>query len=338
MFDWLKSQVAWIQKELLPEKAFSWQTLAWLSAFSYLMAALASPLVRELLSLFGWVFLIAAVAWVTKEHPVKVAKFDIGPWITGALVTTLFFGNLFDEVPSVPLVSWPIISSLIASGPRFFKDGKAMLPGPKDRQEITVLILSNLVISCWFQFYFTVQGWSQQYPALMSSYAGRDSLIARFGFPVINAAQGQAILERAGEVLDQQLQNKLWSQVELWLLDLRRQPDRLNQLVKERLDQEAQNPLTRRGNRAIEEFLWKLEARIVPGNPYTLQLFAIWQGPSLNQNGYYLTRSCEITEVQPSEADRAFLPEETASDPDVTLGRISCGPISRPLLGQPPAR
>lgn len=324
MFAAIRTAFLWLINFLSPPQAFSWQTLFLLSLFSYIMAALASPAVRELLAMCGWIFLIAGVEWLTREHPVKVFNFNIGPWITGALVTLLLLGSFLDEVPSVPVVSWPIISALIASGPKFLNaEFKFSIPGPKDRQYLVILILTNVLLSCWLQFYFTTQEWSREYAGLMSNSNVSSNR------PSINPDQGQLLLQSAESLTKAQVQDQPWPQVERWLFDIKNNPDQFNQSVI--LTAQQNSPL---GELAIEPQLWRVVPQIRPGNPYQLEVLALWQGSTPER--YYLRQVCDITEAQPFfRPSIPFLQNRTPSASSSSRGRVNCTPISELIRGQP---
>ncbi|OLP16605.1 hypothetical protein BST81_20630 [Leptolyngbya sp. 'hensonii'] len=338
-----------LRKELIPRQAFSWQTLLALCLFSYLMALPASPLVREFLSFCGWIFLVLAVGWETTEHPVKIPnwKLNLGPWITGALISVFLFRRLLADSWNLALVCWPIISVTIASLSKFltsdFKTYK--VPPPKDRQFLVILILSNLILSCWLQFYFVLESWTQEYPSLTSESFGRSAFVIKLGLFRSRPSQGNIILTQAKEVITTEVNRLSWPEVERWLLNLKDAPEAFGDRVMARVQAENQ---ARKSLPIREKNLWSIEPRILPGkvsgNAYELQVLAIWQGPSLDNRGYYLQLSCQLQERSPIQR-RLFpspLPtppeqEDELATPDTGNGNswVNCGAISDRIPGRP---
>lgn len=327
---------------LVPPKAFSWQTLILLSVFSCLMAALASELIRDLLATFGWIFLIFGVGWFTTENPIKVGGLSLGPWITGILVSIFLFGEWINEQPSLLFVSWPLISAAIASTREFLQPGPQFKPpSPEGRQRLVILFLSNLIISCWFQFYFVIQGWLQVYPSLSANDFQQSNFVIRLGLQSTQASTGTVLLNQAEAVLQTELAQRSWPEVERWLLDLKQQPANFEAAVRQQLPE------------APENTFWKFAARILPGQPdYTIQMLAIWQGPSSNLQGYHLTRNCLITPTEINTPPATPTPTPIAPSPPTAIASptppansptpqptnpstIKCGPISQPIFGQP---
>ncbi|MBD2121915.1 DUF5357 family protein [Trichocoleus sp. FACHB-262] len=364
-----------LQKLLLPPKAFSWQTLILLSIFSCLMAALAGDLVRDLLATCGWIFLIFGVGWFTTENPIQIGGLSLGPWITGILVSIFLFGEWLDERPSLLFISWPLISAAIASLGEFIQSGpRFRAPTPAGRQRLVILFLSNLIISCWFQLYFVIQGWLEIYPSLLANDFNQSNFVVRLGVQTTQAPTGVIILNQAEATLKAELEPRSWSEVERWLLTLKQQPTEFENAVMQQLPASEENAL------------WQLQAQFLPDQPdYTLQLLALWQGPSSDLASHYLTKTCRITQgenppntaspapeaavsASPSpEAGVSVPPVPPASTPDngslapsneqnsvspvapisptavtsevplqtTSTSKIECGSISRPTLVQP---
>ena len=339
--DRVKEILESLRQLLVPPQAFSWQTLILLSVFSCLMAALANDLVKELLAACGWVFLIFGVGWFTTENPIKVGELSLGPWITGALVSIFLFGEWINELPELLFVSWPIISAAIASLGEFIQPGPQFKkPSPAGRQRLVILFLSNLIISCWFQFYFVIQGWLEQYPSLVANDFNQSNFVVRLGFQSTETPTGTIILNQAEAVLRADLEPQTWPEVERWLLNLKQQPTNFETAVMQQIPDSPENAL------------WSFKTRILPGQPdYTLEMLALWQGPSSELAGYYLTRSCLVTQTEilveptpptvensPAVISNLAAPTPPANSPTpqpVNPSTIKCGPISQPIFGQP---
>ncbi|MEB3337343.1 MAG: DUF5357 family protein [Leptolyngbyaceae bacterium] len=330
-----------------PTKLFSSHTLILLSFFSCALAALATDIVRELLSTLGWIFLILGVAWKIIENPPKIGDFLIGPWIIGALVSIFLFGKGFSRNPSSLLLMWPLISAAIAGINEFVTpDVKFKRPKSEGRQRLVLLFLSNLVISCWLQFHFVLQGWFQEYPSLLAEDFSRSAFVTSLNFQAQPLSRGYAILAQMESLVIPVLNDRPWSEVEQWLLRAKQQPEVFGKQVMEQFLQDAQPTAASPKDAAkpvpsplAEDVFWRVAPRILPGNPYTFQGLAIWNGPGANAQGYYLIKSCPITEmvIRPNGSATVTSGSPTLTTSLTSIGKITCGDTSRPIAGQPPA-
>ncbi|HTL90185.1 MAG TPA: DUF5357 family protein [Leptolyngbya sp.] len=332
-----------IRDRVKPPQWASWQTLLALSVFSVIMAALTtSPqpqIAQRIISSFGWLFLILGVWWFVYEPNVKkkLTFFDlfVGPWIVGALVCIYLFGTI--EGRTIPtqtaFISWPPISSIIWAAPKFVKsdpktkDPVYTNPNKKNRQDIILLILANLLLSCWFQFYFLLQTWMGQYPELaaddfsQSAFVWRPARFDRAGA----MSRGAEMLNVAAQEVRNDLEGKPWAEVERWLEQLDQQVPKLQQRVREQLPQ------------ASGANLWKLNAQVI-SSAYDLQLQALWKGPTANNSANRLTRTCRITQSRKQtssqfEFNDAAPPAKAPARP-VFVGAVQCGMIDQPKTEQ----
>jgi hypothetical protein len=294
---------------LKPPKPDSWQTLLWISAMSWGFSLISeSPFIQSFIASLGWIFLIAGLHWAMYEKKIneqlKFNGFFVGPWITGALICVFLWSLLNDSlrIPiSVPFIAWPPISAAIAAAPKFIKAGKdgpeAALPNAAGRQEVIILLLSNLVISCWFQLYFLTQNWLTQYPTFLAEDFSRSAFVVRPS-AARQPQRGVMLLDNAESILRTQLAGASWPQVERWLLDLNQRLPAIRNAAIERM------PPTEEDN------MWALEARVVPGGNYRMELRSIWLGPTGDGIPFYLTKTCDFSklassrpiELQPSAA------------------------------------
>lgn len=330
-----------IRNRVKPPQWASWQTLLFLSIFSALVAALTtSPqpqIAQRIISSFGWLFLVLAVWWFTYEPNVKkkLTFFNlfIGPWIVGALICIWFFGTI--EGRTVPtqaaFISWPPISSIIWAAPKFVKsDSKTKSPiysnpNKGHRQDIILVLLANLILSCWFQFSFQVNNWLAQYPSLRADDLSRSAFVWR-PEQVDKAtalSRGADMLNLAAQGVRDELEGKPWSQVERWLEQLDQQLPRLQQQVRAGLP------------RVAEADLWKLDTRVL-SDAYDLQLRAVWTGPTSRPGGYELTRTCRISQARRQGPSTQFnfndpsAPPATAPTRPKVVGTVQCAPIDQP--------
>lgn len=323
-----------------PPQWGSWQTLILLSVFSAIVASLTtSPppqFAQRIISSFGWVFLILGVWWFVYEPNVKKKltffNFFLGPWIVGALICIYLFGTI--EGRTVPteaaFISWPPISAIIWSAPKFVKSDPATKspiysnPTIERRQEIILVLLANLLISCWFQLYFQVQHWLGDYPNLQNEDFNRSAFLWRPQRVNRSAAlsYGTEMLNTATDVVNEQLEGKPWSEAERWLEQLDRRVPQLRDTVQSRLPPVA------------ESKLWDLNAKVV-SNAYDLQLIAAWLGPTSRPQGYQLSRTCRIAQGRKLGPPSQFnfnnpAPPATAPARTRTIATVKCGEIVTP--------
>ncbi|MBH8552851.1 DUF5357 domain-containing protein [Nostocaceae cyanobacterium CENA357] len=323
-----------IRTILVPPKAYSWQTLIYLSVYSWVLSFFAIGYIQNIIAFFGWLFLIAGTAWYTTDDPLRVPGtfMPVGAVITGFLVSVFAFGNQDNGITSRTIVLWPTISALITAIPEFFEgtgtDSKAQIPKPEVRQRITVLVASCMVLSCWIQFYFVMDNWLKQYPSLLTDDFQRSTFVIRMedAKKVKVPENGVLILDRLQPIVEAELAGQPWSQVERWLLDAKTQVGKLGQQV-----------IDKNLAKFEEKELWSIEPRVVnTKSGYILDLLSIWEGPTSNPKGYYLKKSCRIEPVAGSITN----PNTTASlsNDKSTIAEIECDRISKFIAGAPPAQ
>ncbi len=344
--DWFKR----IKKVLQPPRAFSWQTMIFLSAFSWFMALLALGLaalkdqpnswVYNLIANFGWIFLIMGFHWWTVERRWFVSGFPIGAWFTGVLVCIYIFvwvfGDVTDKYPALPFVIWPLISAAIST---LHKMNYARL-NPKTLrlttiQEIAVLILINLVFSCWLQFHFVVQGWLRDYPSLQADKFDRSAFVFKIDSPISEPARGYKILNAIAKLIQNKVNSQPWPEVEKWLAESNKQLQqkpwpavRQWMLKLDRTQEAVKNQILADLEKKEEDSLWYIDAKLEErvADYYQLVLKAIWRGPTSRSQAYELTKTCQIEQAfgaSPNPRDIPQLPTAT--------GRMRCQRTIDPL-------
>lgn len=321
-----------IRKLLAPPRWDTWQTLIWISVFSWAVSLLTLDTVQSIIASVGWIFLIAGTHWALHDPSLKKTltfnNFFIGPWITGALVCVFLFGTIFDSPPSVALICWPIISATIAALPKFVTRGpegpEYKVPPPAGRQYLIIMVLCNLILSCWIQLYFATQSWLEEYPSLLADDMSQSAFVFRLSPEDRTRSRGFAILDQAASVIRERLSGQSWPQVERWLLDLNREMPTVQQDVMKRLPNMGENSL------------WRLAGRVLPGQEYQVQINAVWQGPTADGTGYYLSRNCRITPIE-----NQLFPIRIGASPSPNTpprdqkAKVECGAVSGPTNGQP---
>jgi drug/metabolite transporter superfamily protein YnfA len=336
-----------IRKQMQPPQAASWQTLIFLSIFSVLVASLTTQeppqIAQRIVSSFGWIFLILGVWWFIYEKEVKskltVYGLFIGPWIVGALICVYLFGTIEGRpIPTeTAFISWAPISTIVWAIPKFISSDKKTKspvyanPNAAKRQDIILVLLANLMMSCWFQFYFQLGDWmsDSQYPSLRTDDFTRSAFVwrpQRFDRSAALSSGNEILTVAAAQVKDR-LEGKPWSEVERWLLQLDDEMPSLRQEVRDRLPKAAENDL------------WNLDAQVL-SDAYNLQLRAVWRGPSSRAGGYQLTRTCRVSQGRKMGPPQQFqfnapAPPATAPARARFVGTVQCKPIEQPKPIQP---
>jgi len=319
-----------IFKLIIPKKWDSAKALIWLSVFSWAMSLLTRSFVQSFIAFCGWLFLIPGIHWLMHEEKkikefLTIEKIFIAPWITGALICFFLFATP-EYLPAITFVSWPIVSATIAALPKFIKSGPAYkVPDPPVRQDLIIMVLFNLLLSCWIQLCYSTQGWLAQYPSLRADNLANSSFVFKAQSNESADSQGFDILTQAETGLKESLQGQSWSQVERWLLNFDDRIRELNEQVMDRLPAKAENSY------------WQVEGRILPGE-YNVQLFAVWKGPSSDTLGYHLTKTCQISQV-PADLKTTAQTQSSvgrvAPNTQVGTANVSCGSVTKPIKGQP---
>jgi hypothetical protein len=299
-----------------PPRSFSWQTLIFLSLYSWGMSLLNSVLtdtefVKDFLATMGWIFLTLGVGWALADFKVEFLGLKIypGPWITGALTCTFLFEGVREEYPALPFVSWPLISAAIAAVPKFLKRGPEFkVPDAKGRQELVILFLVSIILSCWFSFHFLLQDWLGDYPSILADRFDRSAFVINTASPRVSDSRGVLILNLAEAIVVDELEGRSLAETELWLFNVQSRVADIENQILERISSLEENAL------------WNLEGSVSGNAPaYMLNLQAIWQGPSSQAGGYFLQKSCAITQEFVQNRPAASAP---------SVSQVNCQPIS----------
>ncbi|RCJ19973.1 hypothetical protein A6S26_04380 [Nostoc sp. ATCC 43529] len=322
IFKFVEGLYAGIRKVLVPPKAYSWQTFIYLSVFSWVISYFAIGYIKDIIAFFGWLFLISGTAWYTTQDPLRVPGtfMPVGAVITGFLVSVFAFGSQKDVVTPTTIVFWPTISALITAIPEFIEgsdtDAKAQIPKPEDRQKIIILVASSMLLSCWLQFYFVVDNWLAEYPSLQADTFKTSTFVVRNEEPAKAPPNGILILDKLQPIVEEQIAQTPWSEVEKWLLD-----------AKQRVGSLGRGVIQKNLGKYEEKELWIVEPRVSnTKSGYILDLLSIWIGPSSNPRGYFLKKSCRIEPVAATirSADK------------ITVGEIECDRLNKFIAGSPP--
>ncbi|MEO1428049.1 MAG: septal junction protein FraD [Cyanobacteria bacterium J06633_8] len=335
LFDFIKDGIEGIKKFFVPPKAFSWQTLIYLSAFSWLMSYLANGGIQAIIAFFGWIFLIAGTSWYTTDKPLYIPGtiMPVGAVITGGIVSIFAFQQQNDEIVARTIIFWPTISALITAVPEFFEgsgtDVKTQLPKLEDRESVIILIGCCMLLSCWLNLYVVTDTWLNNYPSatypVYKDTPQSNDLLTLLEPENKIPENGVLILDKLQPAVETALDGKSWSNVELWLKNA-------NQRVSELGEKVIEIHLAQFEER---EF-WKTKASVENIDPkdynsgYKLNLFTAWTGPSSTKNGYYLKRSCQIEPIAESVDTVGSKTER------ITVAELECLPKISYITGQPP--
>jgi Family of unknown function (DUF5357) len=319
-----------VKKILVPPKAYSWQTLVYLSVFSWGLCYFAFGYVRDFIALCGWLFLIAGTAWYTTDDPLRVPGtfMPVGAVLTGFLVSVFAFGNQQDIITPRTIVLWPTISALITALPEFIEgtdtESTAKIPKPEARQKIIILVASSMMLSCWLQFYFVMDKWLQEYPSLLADNFNRSTFVITRDVPEKMPKNGILVLDRLQPLVEEQIAEKPWSVAEKWLIEANVKVPQLGQQVLEQSLGQYE-----------EKELWRVEPRAVSiPSGYRLDLLNIWEGPTSKPRGYYLRKSCQITQVPIST--RTTNTSSRLAEDKSTVAEIQCDRTNKLFVGSPP--
>ena len=314
LFDFLKDTIESIRKFFVPPKAYSWQTLIYLSLFSWLMSYLANGGVQAIIAFFGWAFLIAGTSWYTTDKPLYVPGtiMPVGAVITGGIVSIFAFQQ-DEELIARTIIFWPTISALITAVPEFFEgsgtDVKTQLPKLEDRESVIALIGCCMLLSCWLNLYGVTDTWlnnypSAKYPIYSEKVVKPNDLVTIFEPTEKTPTNGLLMLSKFQLALETKLNGKPWGEAEKWLKprNLKGNVQDLETRVENNIEQQnIENSL----NGFQEREFWDLTlevSSIDPKDPdsYRLDLFTVWKGPSSAEKGFYLSKSCQIAPIAES--------------------------------------
>lgn len=283
---------------IFPDDYYSWQTLIYLGFFSFAVSWVAMLLVGRgvtvnIIATSGWIFFGLGIGWLLEEHNVRLLGMPLAPWVMGAIFCTYFFGTFGGRWPTA-LMTWPLVSVAIAAIPQFLNwKLRPTMPDPPVRQQLILLVLIGLLLSNWFQFYFRLQDWFNDYPSLLADDFSRSGFVFRMSPAPREQAQGIRLLTVAQTKVEESLDGTPWPFIERWLKNLDEQVVRLEQNTLAEVDLSE------------EQDMWRLQARprTTDDDGYALDLMAVWSGPASTRIGYYHEKTCFIQPRFPPEVD-----------------------------------
>jgi hypothetical protein len=318
----------------LPDQYFSWQTVIYMSLFSWLMSLIARALGTTdftvmLLATFGWFFLALGAGWFVEAAKIRPFGMPIAPWVSGAILAVFLFGTLTDSWLRPALATWPLISFLVVAVPSLLGwDFQPKPVPPAVRQQLLLLFLLSLLFSSWFQFYFRIQSWLDTYPSLAADDLNRSTFVYRLPGQPAPVAAGVAQLSTAETILQAELGNKPWSSAERWLANVNGQQQYLQQEI---------NTIHSRSSREAPMWRFGIPSPTSNGEGYTLNLLAIWEGPSASPSGYYLEKTCEVMPVRQGTLTSRSMDGENEPSTLTTWTSLECKLETPRYAGPPPS-
>ncbi len=319
----MKLILALLKRLFLPPTWVSWQTPILLSLLAWVMSLPAGPLAREILAVAAWIFLIIGVSWIAaSQEKLAIGTIPLWPWLTSALICLFLFGSQSDTVPSYAVVSWPIISAIIFTLLAFIERGtRFKIPDAAVRQQLIILVLSQLLVSCWLQFYFLLGTWLEEYPSLLADNFRRSAFVVSLAEELPEPEGGVLLLNQAERVFQERMENRPWPEVERWLVDIRSDDPTL-----EAFEEEVFRPLNSPLSPSRERELWHLRLNIVgQEDSYQMPLEAVWLGPtSMAGQVRVLQRTCEVSRVREQREGGGQPGGQPIFE---TVGNLECGPV-----------
>lgn len=283
-----------LRRLLLPPRYFAWQTVIYMSLFSWLMSLLARlveamPFTVGLLATLSWICLALGVGWALEANKIRPFGIPIAPWVAGGILCIFLFGSWGGRWLQPALVVWPLVSFAVVAVPCLVSwDFSFKKASPAVRQQLALLFCLSLLFSSWFQFYFRIQSWVRDYPSLMADSVAHSAFVYRVPGQTVALPAGVTHLTMAEALLREEIGNKPWPSVERWLLNLDGQRQRLRQQLHSQLGSDG----------SVEDSLWQLDLQPLSNDDgYTLKLWAIWSGPAASPSGYYLEKTCQLMPV-----------------------------------------
>jgi hypothetical protein len=327
MITLLRQTFVTLKAVLLPKRYFSWQTVIYMSLFSWLMSLLSSGLAATVFTVgvmatSSWIFLALGVGWALEANRVRPMGISIAPWVSGAILCLFLFGSWGGRWAQPALTTWPLISFLVVAIPNLVSwELQPKVPPPAIRQKLVLLFFLSLLFSSWFQFYFRIQNWLQAYPSLIADDFDRSNFVYRIPGQSVPLSAGVTHLTEAETIIKDQLSGKPWPWVERWLLNIEGQQQAIQQQIYN----------TRYGS--AEDALWRLDLQpLSSGAGYTLKLRAIWTGPTADQSGYYLEKTCQVMPMAPPSIYGAVTPNTPVPSGSA---QVTCDLQTPRIPGQP---
>lgn len=167
-------------KIVQPRKAFSWQTLLWVSIGFLILSVMARlgannlELQRTFSGFSALMLALSGVVWSIEQKPIQIRGVSLGPWMAGALCSLLLYRFLADPASDrtdalyLACLTFPLSSITIKIVQDFLSkptDSRYKVP-IKERIPLAMWLLGHFLLAFWIRFAFMIQSWIDQHPAL----------------------------------------------------------------------------------------------------------------------------------------------------------------------------
>jgi hypothetical protein len=278
-----------IQKVILPPKVVHWKTPLLISVFLALLsvAAVTNAPTRTTIADLSWLSFIISMGLLTSQKPFVIYGVSISPWITSALIGLWLLVRLPPDLRQIAWIAGPLIAIVVLAAIEVWNsESKWERIKSLVQPQFLIIILTHILISCWFTFHFLIQGWLQDYPSILSQNLKRSDYVVTFQGPKINPSRGVTILNEMEKNLKNQARTKPWPQIEQTLIDI----DNERFFLK--------NEAFKKLKVVPEDGSWDVKTSIVQGESrYQLEMQAIWLGLVFKPETDSFTKSCEIINI-----------------------------------------
>lgn len=198
---------------LRPPKLSSWQTFICVMLALFILAISAEQRLQNVLAIASFASGTVGATWAGLEK-----KWFFTPWFTVGLLGILGWQVL--KLPVVLLcILWPPFSALFWLVTKSFdwENAQWQRPAPAVRQQFILIFMSQVLLSCWLQFSFVVQGWVRNYPSFLVDNFDQSVFVAPFTTesPFNEQAKpkprGLTLLEALQPDIQDRLNQKDWS-------------------------------------------------------------------------------------------------------------------------------
>lgn len=326
--NFFKERLKDIEAIIIPTKPLQWQTFFLVALLLFLGSILISlggnsyKQLSDILSSLSWLFLTIGVGFLTSQK-LFFGNFNPSPWITGAMLCFFLDQNVANEIKHFIIIMWPLISLSIAELTIFIKNGGKLEPSPPlTSKNFSFMLLINLLLTCWLSFHFVIQEWGKQYPSLLEEDVSKSAFVIRTKSSSLESSRGAIILNS----IEQQLKEDVFAgELEISVEKMKLKLIDLKFKAMEKLPPAKENKY------------WLLQTPIIASNSgYQIELQLIWQGPTIGEEGYYLSKSCQIQRQvsTPGSTDRPNNGATSAELPQI-VNIVDCGPVERKALKKP---
>lgn len=254
-----------------PTQFNSWQTFNGLALAFFIASVLSQGFLREVLAYTSFICIAIGLTWVGLEK-----SWPWTPWLTAGLICLFIHDLIKIDVKSLLLIWLPLAASLAVIPYAVDADFNWHLPKREARKFLMILFCSQILLTCWIQFFFILQSWLVMYPSLFVDDFGESMFVRQVDFGTVVLPRSMSLLSQLRPAIEVQLSNQDWGTVERWLQGLYHTPYQMPGFVQPALER-AQ------WQRIAEDDFWQVTAiaslQLDQPNTYQLRWDAQWHGP-----------------------------------------------------------